>query len=91
VGMPTRFIRGNHARRWVVLLLLGLVVGVLGVDYLLVALYREIHFPTWAVDWVHAGTLQFAPRALRGAVFFLIGSVAVGYAVRRYGNPLNLR
>ena len=91
MGIPTRFLPGNHARRWVVLLVLGLLVGVLGVDYLLVSLYRDFHFPSWAVDWVHAGTLQFAPRALRGAVFLLIGGVAIGYAIRRYGNPLDLR
>lgn len=91
MGTPTRFLPGSHARRWVVVLVLGLLVGVLGADYLLVALYRDFQFPAWAVDWIHAATLQFAPRALRGAVFFVIGAAAVGYAVRRYGNPLNLR
>ncbi len=90
MGIPTRFLPGSHARRWVLVLFLGLLVGVLGIDYLLVALYRDFPFPSWAVDWVHAGTLQFAPRALRGAVFFVLGVSAVIYAVRRYGNPLNL-
>ncbi len=91
MGTPARFVPGSHARRWVVLLVVGLIVGVMGVDYLLVALYRDFRFPSWAVDWVHAVTLQFAPRALRGVVFFAVGVAAVAFAIRRYGNPLNLR
>jgi hypothetical protein len=91
VGTPTRFLPGSHARRWIVVLLLGLLVGVLGVDYLLVSLYRDFQFPSWAIDWIHAVTLQSVPRAFRGAVFFVIGAAALAYAIRRYGNPLNLR
>jgi hypothetical protein len=72
-------------------LIAGIFVGVLGADYLLVSLYREFQFPSWAVHWVHAVTLQFAPRAFRGGVFFVVGVAAVAYAIRRYGNPLNLR
>jgi hypothetical protein len=91
VARPARFLPGSHAGRWIALLLVGILVGVLGIDYLLVSVYRDLHFPSWAVDWVQDATLQFAPRALRGAVFLLIGVAAVVYALRRYGNPLNLR
>lgn len=90
MSIRARFLPDKHPRRWLVLLGLGLVVGALGIDYLLVDLYRTVRFPGWAVPWVQAVTLQFLPRLLRGAVFLLAGAGAIAFTWRRYGAPIRL-
>lgn len=63
------FYVGIGVKRWLVVLVLGIIFLSLGAAYLLVELYREQPFP----DFVYYVTLQFLPRALRAVLFFGIG------------------
>jgi uncharacterized cofD-like protein len=60
-----------HVKRWLVLLLVGIVLISLGLAYLLRHLYADLTFP--AVFYYL--TLQFLPRPVRAA---LLGSLGVG-------------
>jgi uncharacterized cofD-like protein len=60
----------------------GLLIIILGIDYLLVSLYREYPFPDWAAPFISAFTLQFIPRAVRGFLFMGAGVAAVLLALR---------
>jgi hypothetical protein len=72
------------AGRWLLVLGAGVVIAALGAGYLLVDLYQQARFPRWADPWVQDVTLQFMPRAARGAVFLLAGAAAVLVALRHY-------
>ena len=56
-------------KRWLLLLLLGLVLISLAIGYFLLDLYRSFLVP----EWVDTLTLQFLPRTVRGALFLLLG------------------
>jgi hypothetical protein len=81
---------GGSTKRWLIVFGLGLFVVVLGIDYLLVDLYKTVHFPAWAVPWIKAVTLQSVPRAVRGAVFLIAGACAILFAIRHYGYPTDV-
>jgi hypothetical protein len=87
---PANFVPGGSTKRWLIVFGLGLFVVVLGIDYLLVDLYKTLHFPAWAVPWIKAVTLQSAPRAVRGAVFLIAGAFAILFAIRHYGYPTDV-
>ena len=53
---------GMHMKRWVLLIMLGLVMCSLGIAYLLVQVYREQPLPEFAAPL----TLQFIDRPIRG-------------------------
>ena len=65
---------GLHIKRWVLLSMLGLVFTSLGIAYLLVQLYRVQPLPDVAAPL----TLQFIDRPIRGAIFLVLGLVAMG-------------
>jgi uncharacterized cofD-like protein len=67
---------GMHVKRWLALLLFGIVVTSLGFGYLLRQIYESYAFP----DWVWYATLQFLPRTLRAVLFLLIGPVLAFFA-----------
>ena len=56
---------GLHVKRWLLLILLGVVLMALGVAYLLREFYVSYSFP----EWVGPATLQFLPRWVRGLLF----------------------
>jgi uncharacterized cofD-like protein len=62
---------GLHVKRWVLVLLAGMVVVSLGIAYALIDLYRGVEAP----DWVGVATLQFLPMLLRAGLFLVLGSV----------------
>ena len=62
---------GLHIKRWLLLLLLGVVLMGLGFAYLLRELYATYTFPPWVADV----TLQFMPRWLRGTLFIAAASI----------------
>jgi uncharacterized cofD-like protein len=68
---------GLHIKRWLVLLLLGVVLMGLGFAYLLREAYVSYTFPAW----VGTATLQFVPRWVRGVLFISIASSASVVAV----------
>ena len=73
---------GLHIKRWLLLLLFGVVVMALGIAYLLRELYVAYTFP----DWVGTATLQFLPRWVRGLLFIISASLitlSAGWGLNR--------
>jgi uncharacterized cofD-like protein len=60
---------GMHIKRWLVLLLIGVVIVGLGFAYVLRQAYTAYTFP----GFVYYITLQFIPRYIRGALFIAGG------------------
>jgi 2-phospho-L-lactate transferase/gluconeogenesis factor (CofD/UPF0052 family) len=61
---------GLHVKRWLFVLLIGVVIMGLGFAYLLREVYVSYTFPAW----VGTATLQFVPRWARGLLFITIAS-----------------
>src|ERR1700675_2090007 len=59
------FYYGMHIKRWLLLMLVGVVLMGLGFGYFLRQLYDYYNFPSF----VYYLTLQFIPRYVRGALF----------------------
>jgi uncharacterized cofD-like protein len=60
---------GLHVKRWVGVLLLGMIVISLGIGYAATELYRTVTVPTW----VGILTLQFLPLLVRAILFLAVG------------------
>jgi uncharacterized cofD-like protein len=69
---------GIHVKRWLALLLIGLIVISLGTAYVLVDVYRNAPLP----GWVSVLTLQFLPQVVRAALFLIVGVGACLVAFR---------
>ena len=67
---------GLHIKRWLLLILLGVVLMALGIAYLLREVYVSYAFP----DWVGAATLQFLPRWVRGLLFISTATLVTVFA-----------
>lgn len=70
------FYPGMHIKRWLLLLLLGIVFMGLGIAYIL----KEVYLTWPAPDWVQHATLQFMPRWSRGILFIAVSLGTVGLA-----------
>lgn len=68
---------GMRVKRWLGLLMFGLVLLSLGLAYMAVQLYRTQPFP----EWVGILTLQFIDRYIRGAIFLGLGVGAMAVAL----------
>lgn len=75
---------GLHIKRWILLMMVGLVVTSLGIAYLLVHLYRVQPFPELAGML----TLQFLDRPVRGALFLLLGIGSMVFAILKLNSTL---
>ena len=60
---------GSTIKRWMLIGIAGLLVIVLGMAYLFVDLYRHLQLAGWIAVVVSDATLQWIPRAARGALF----------------------
>ncbi len=69
---------GMLIKRWVLVLVAGLVLVSLGIAYALTELYRTVDVPGWA----QVLTLQFVPRLARAGVFLAIGSAIFAAGLR---------
>lgn len=77
-------IPGMGVKRWLLLLFVGITIVSLGVGYVLVEIYR-----TWTLPYVfYYLTLQFIPRAVRGALFGAAGIAAITIAVLQLNRSL---
>src|SRR6185312_12241652 len=65
---------GMHVKRWLVVLLIGVVLLALGVAYLLREAYLTYRFP----GVFYYLTIQFLPRVWRGLLFLLLALGAIG-------------
>src|SRR5438105_1600043 len=71
------FTPGLHVKRWLVLLILGMVIISLGIGYLLRDFYQHGSFP----GFVAPLTLQFISRGYRAVLFGAIGIGLIGFAL----------
>lgn len=75
---------GLGFKRWLGLLLLGLLLLALGITYLLTHVYRQQPFPPAA----YYLTLQFIPRWARGLLFIALGMVVVAVSLNRLSDVI---
>ena len=75
---------GLHVKRWLLLLLVGIVLLGLSIAYLQVQLYRTYPVP----DVYGYLTLQFLPRPIRALLFGLLGLAAMGIATFKLSERL---
>ncbi len=78
------FYFGMHIKRWLLLMMLGVVIMGLGFGYFLREVYVSYTFP----DWVYYLTLQFLPRWLRGALFVSASLGIIVFAVWKLNQSL---
>lgn len=76
---------GMLIKRWIALLIVGIVMTSLALAMALAWIYRNYHFPTRFNGIVHAVTLQFIPHPFReivvlvgGTLFVLLGALQLG-------------
>ena len=75
---------GMHVKRWILLLMAGIVVISLGVGYFLREAYSSFQFPAEA----YYVTLQFLPRTVRGMLFVGGGVLMIVVALWRLSSLL---
>jgi uncharacterized cofD-like protein len=73
-----------HIKRWLALVLIGVAIMGLGFGYVLREVYVSYTFP----DWVYYVTLQFLPRLVRAAMFMLVASSIILFAVWKLNTSL---
>lgn len=71
------FYFGMHIKRWLLLMMLGVVIMGLGFGYFLREVYVSYTFPAW----VYYLTLQFLPRFVRGALFVTASLGLIGFSI----------
>jgi len=79
---------GLGIKRWLLLLVAGLLLLSLGVSFFYVQLYRAIEFTGPASPVAYTLTLQFFPRWLRGLILTGVGLGCVAIAVFRLSRSL---
>ena len=80
--IPAWMAPGSTIKRWLVVFGFGMLVILLGIDYILLALYRQYPFPSWASRYIYDITLQWIDHTLRGALFLTVGILAIVLALR---------
>lgn len=78
------FYFGMHIKRWLALVLIGVAIMGLGFGYVLREVYTEVTFP----DEAYYITLQFLPRLVRAAMFVVIASGLILFAVWKLNTSL---
>jgi uncharacterized cofD-like protein len=78
------FYLGMHIKRWLALVLIGVAIMGLGLGYVLREVYVSYTFP----EWVYYVTLQFLPRLARAAMFMLVASSIILFAVWKLNTSL---
>jgi uncharacterized cofD-like protein len=78
------FYFGMHIKRWLLLLLLGIVIMGLGFGYFLREVYVTYTFP----HFVYYVTLQFLPRFLRGALFVTASLGLISFSIWKLNQSL---
>ncbi|MBM2826362.1 MAG: putative protein family [Dehalococcoidia bacterium] len=71
------FYPGMQVKRWLLLLMAGIVLFSLGVAYILREIYTTFTFP----PFVWYLTLQFLPRYVRGSLFIIASLGSIGLAI----------
>jgi uncharacterized cofD-like protein len=71
------FTPGLHVKRWLLLLMVGMVLISLGIGYILRNAYYTVSFPKFVAPL----TLQFLPRPVRAILFGAVGISLLGLAL----------
>lgn len=82
MSIPAWLAPGSTIKRWLLVFVAGLLVIVIGIAYLFVDLYREVHFSGWVSVLIYHSTLQDIPRPVRGVLFLSLGVTAIWLALR---------
>ena len=80
----TLLLPGMHIKRWLLMLLVGIIFIALGVAYVQVQLYRT--YPMPAI--FNTLTLQFVPRLVRALIFGVLGLLLVAVSFVKLGERL---
>ncbi len=73
-AMRKLLLPGLNVKRWLLVLLAGMVIVSLGIGFGITEAYRTAVVP----DWFTIATLQFLPLLVRAAIFLLVGGVLCG-------------
>jgi uncharacterized cofD-like protein len=68
---------GMNVKRWLLLLLAGVILGALGLGLVMAFIYRSVHFTGVVSDVVYTLTLQFIPRIDRAIILIGLGLATV--------------
>ncbi len=79
---------GLGVKRWLVLLVTGLLLLSIGVSYFYVEVYRAVEFPRQVSPIAYTLTLQFLPHWLRGLLLGGSGIACVAFAVLHLSKSL---
>ena len=82
MSIPAWLAPGSTIKRWLLVFVLGLLIIVLGLDYLFVDFYRHSPFTGRAGDFVYMVTLQDLDRRVRAALFLALGVGAIWLSLR---------
>src|SRR5690348_4969258 len=66
-----------NVKRWLLLLLAGVILGALGLGLVMAFIYRSVHFTGVVSDVVYTLTLQFIPRIDRAIILIGLGLATV--------------
>jgi uncharacterized cofD-like protein len=77
-----------HVKRWLLLLVAGLIFVSLGVSFVYVQLYRAVQVPQPVSPLIYNLTLQFIPHWWRGVILGIVGLVILGIALFQLNNSL---
>jgi uncharacterized cofD-like protein len=79
---------GMNVKRWLFLLLIGVVGFALGAGLMMAYIYKSIHFQGVTSEVVYTATLQFIPRIDRAILLIGIGLMVVGASLVRLSHSL---
>lgn len=79
---------GMFIKRWILLLLTGLVTTSLAMAMALAWIYRNYDFPASLTGFVQTITLQFIPHPYREGVMVLLGIAFIGFGSFQLGRSL---
>jgi len=79
---------GLRVKRWLGLLVIGLLLLSLGASFIYVHLYRAVEVPPAVSPLAYVLTLQFLPHWVRGSILALLGLMAVVVAVVQFNKSL---
>ncbi|HLQ35487.1 MAG TPA: gluconeogenesis factor YvcK family protein [Chloroflexota bacterium] len=79
---------GMNVKRWLVLLLMGVVLGALGLGLVMAYIYRAVRFTGVTSDIVYGITLQFIPRVDRAIILIGLGLLIVAGSLFKLSHSL---
>jgi uncharacterized cofD-like protein len=79
---------GMNVKRWLAVMLGGVVLGALGMGLVMAFVYRAVRFTGVTSDVVYAATLQFIPRVDRAIILIALGLLIVAGSLFKLSHSL---